>query len=105
MNLEQGKKVCPLTPDVLEKKLNGKNTGSVDEKQPLQAGPDNRSMVVFSIEDDDMEEADGGPGLFMEPVGAESGRKAAELTVTKASEKGRLPSQTTAAQRREDTRP
>jgi hypothetical protein len=92
--------VVPLTAAALERKLCSSNSGTVDEKQPLQSV---ESMVIFSIGDvDDQEATEQEPLCELQE---DSGKKAAELTVSKAGEKGRLPSQTTAAQRREDTRP
>lgn len=82
----------------LERKLAG--GGTIDEKEPLQSGK-LLHPAIFTIvgEDDDCDEA------VEAAEAAEGGRKAAEMTVAKAGDKGRLPSQTTAAQRKEDTRP
>ena len=100
---EQGKRISPMSSVMLERKLAG---GNMDEKEPLNTIHKMHPMedaVVFRIDEDDPLSDNDNNEEPEENSGG--GKKAAEEAVAKAGDKGRLPSQTTFAQRREDTRP
>ena len=87
--------MSPTTASALEKKLAGSSTAVLDDEiQPLQTEElKSSATIVFTITgDEELEdlENDENPDL---------------KEASTALAKGRLPSQTTSAQRREDTRP